>query len=152
MDGLPLLAGIEPWHWLALGLVLLVAELVTGTTHLLWPALAAWVTGIVFLIAPMAFPAQLLVFGASTLALTWFGRSRLKGGLLNRPHPKGLNAPADDLIGRIGVAETAFAQGVGRVRLGDTVWAAQADTPIAAGQSVAIEGVEGATLKVRLTP
>lgn len=142
---------VEPWHWLVLGLVLLVAELASGTTQLLWAALAAWLTGLVFLLVPLGLPAQLLIFGAATLALTWFGRGRLKRGLLARmAAARTLNAPEHDLVGRTAVAEGDFVDGEGRVRLGDTVWRARADCAIMLGDSLTVAEVDGATLIVRL--
>ena len=43
---LTLLSAIEPQHWLVAGLLLLIAEMLTGTSYLLWPAVAAFITAL----------------------------------------------------------------------------------------------------------
>jgi membrane protein implicated in regulation of membrane protease activity len=142
------LASIEYWHWLALGLVLLLAELVTGSTYLLWPAVAAWLTGLLAMIIPVPWAVQLVVFSVAVLALLIFARPLFRNRLLMGPLST-VNEPALHLIGTQGMASAAFAQGEGRVRLGDTEWRAESQDAIAAGETVDVIGVEGSSLKVR---
>lgn len=150
MDGiLGFLGSLEATHWLALGLVLLVAELLTGTTYLLWPAVAAWVTGLLLFFLPLALPAQLTVFAAVTLVTTLTGRHYLKGRLLGPGGDGAMNDRARQLVGATGVAATGFEHGVGRVKLGDTEWRGQSSERIAAGDPLVVTAVEGATLFVR---
>lgn len=146
---LTLLNGLGAWHWLALGLIILVGEFATGSTYLLWPAAAAWLVGLLLLLAPIGWPIQFALFAAATIALTLLGRAYLNEKLLGvLPGPL-LNSPAQDLIGRLGVVEQDFAHGVGRVRLADTVWRAESSDSLAAGARVEIIAVDGATLKVK---
>lgn len=143
------LAGLEYWHWLVLGLALLIAELATGSTYLLWPAVGAWITGLLFLLFPIGWPAQLTAFAISTVALTAFARPLVKARLFTQGGDPTLNDPSRQLIGQSATASGAFAQGFGRVKLGDTEWRAQSLDEIAAGEAVEVTGVEGATLRVR---
>ena len=152
MDGLlQTFAGVEYWHWLALGLVLLLVELVTGTTYLLWPAVAAWVTGLAAMIVPMPFTVQLIIFAVSVVLLLLFARPLVRNRLLAGPESD-LNEPGRQLTGARGVAVAAFAQGEGRVRLGDTEWRAESDDAINAGDTVEVLGVNGSSLKVKRRP
>ena len=144
-----LLGSLQAWHWLALALVLLVAEIGAGTTHLLWPAAAAFVLAVVALIFPLGWPAQIALFGVLTLVLTLTGRHYVKGGWLRQGANEQLNDRSTQLVGQRGVTEAAFEAGVGRVKVGDTVWRATADGSIPAGQQVEIVGADGTTLKVK---
>jgi inner membrane protein len=142
-----LLAQIGPQHWLVLGLVLLIAEMASGTTYLLWPAVAAFLTALLAWGAPTGWAVELGVFAALVIALTAFGRplvQRWRG----EGEASGLNERGQALVGsRAVLAE--FAGGVGVVRIGDSVWRAVSDEALAPGDSVEIAGVEGATLKVK---
>ena len=40
------LEGLNLWWWLGIAAALLIAELVTGTTYILWPAAAAFLTSL----------------------------------------------------------------------------------------------------------
>ena len=140
-------AEVTPWHWFGIGLVLLIAELSTGTTYLLWPAVAAWITAVLLLLFPLPLPFQLLAFGAVTIGLTLSGRRYLKGKWL-KGDDKGLNDRGKTLVGASGVAAGSFENGVGRVKLGDSEWRAESNDAIGAGDAVSILAVEGATLKV----
>jgi inner membrane protein len=136
-------------HWIALGIALLGLELATGTTFLLWPAVAAWLTGILLLFLPLGLPAQLTIFAAATLATTLTGRTYLKGRLLGAGGDPTMNDRASQLVGARGTAATVFENGVGRVRLGDSEWRGESRETIAAGDALVVIAVEGATLTVR---
>lgn len=143
------LAGVEYWHWLVLGLALLIAELLTGSTYLLWPAVAAWIVGVIALLFAIAFPAQLAIFSVATIALTLTGRTYVKGRWLMSGGDPHLNEPAARLIGSVAYAAADFVEGAGRVKLADSEWRAESSDPIAAGDAVSVYAVDGATLKVR---
>ncbi len=141
-----LLAGLEPQHWLALGLVLLIAEMASGTTYLLWPAVAAFATGAVAYLAPVTWPVELAVFAALVIALTLFGRPLLRR--LREGGPSQLNERAAQMVGARAIV-TAFANGVGSVKINDSIWRAVSDEALAPGETVEIAAVEGATLNVK---
>jgi inner membrane protein len=125
----------------------MLGELLTGTTFLLWPAVAAWITGALLFLLPLPFPAQLLAFGALTLCCTFAGRRYMPPRWLGGGHAK-LNEPALDLLGKTAVAAAPFVGGEGRVKLGDGEWRAESAGPVLEGELVRIVAVSGATLKV----
>ncbi|MES1203280.1 MAG: NfeD family protein [Pseudomonadota bacterium] len=150
MDGLfAVLSRIEPRHWFAIGLAFLAAEVVTGTTYLLWPAAAAVITAAFALVMPGNPLAHWAVFALLTLALTLTGHFYVRGRWLKRKEHLVLNERAHTLVGMSGLADGAFAAGVGRVKLDDTVWRATSAEAIGAGERVEIVGVEGSTLLVK---
>jgi membrane protein implicated in regulation of membrane protease activity len=56
-------------------------------------------------------------------------------------------------IGQRGVVATDFSGGIGRIKLGDTVWSAETvdGSDLATGAGVIVEGTVGNVLKVRAT-
>lgn len=142
-----LLNALGPQHWLVLGLILLIAEMASGTTYLLWPAVAAFITALLAWIAPTGWIAEVIVFGVLILVLTYFGHPLVKRWR-NEGAANGLNERGAALIGSRGVVST-FANGVGSVRVQDTVWRALSDEELEAGQEVEVTAIDGATLKVR---
>ena len=150
MDFAPaLFSELHAWHWFALALLFLVGEIFTGTSNLLWPAAAAALVGLLASIAPPAPMAQVAGFAVLTIALVVTGRKYVRGRWLHHAAAGSLNERAQSLIGEIATAEDAFDAGVGRVRLGDTVWRARCHEAIAAGDKVEVAGVDGATLVVK---
>jgi membrane protein implicated in regulation of membrane protease activity len=142
-----LLNGLGPEHWLVLGLILLIAEMASGTTYLLWPAVAAFITALLAWIAPTGWVVEIVVFGVLILVLTYFGHPLVKRWR-NEGAANGLNERGTALIGSRGVVST-FANGVGSVRVHDTVWRALSEDDLQAGQEVEVTAVDGATLMVR---
>jgi membrane protein implicated in regulation of membrane protease activity len=140
------------WHWLGLGIFLLVLEIGLATFDLLWVAVAAFATALFAAVLPIVgWPGELSFFGAVATVLVVLGRTKFKG--LRKPasdHPL-LNDRTAKMVGRHGEAAATFEGGEGRVRIGDTVWAAmQADgRAISIGDEVVVAGAEGTKLKVK---
>ncbi|MEZ6023288.1 MAG: NfeD family protein [Hyphomonadaceae bacterium] len=141
------LASFGPLHWVVLGLILLIAEMSTGTTYLLWPAVAAFVTALVSFAGMTNWVIDFSVFAVLVVGLTAFGRPLVQRWR-NEGAASGLNERASAMIGVRGVV-ASFANGVGSVKVGDTIWRAVSDDALEAGQAIVIDAVEGATLKVK---
>ncbi len=151
---LQILDGFTVWHWIGIGIVLLTLEVAIGTFDLLWVALAAFTTALFAWLAPAPFngwEGELVWFGAVSLVLVFMGRTVFKG-LRQRAttHPQ-LNDRQSQLIGRHGVAASAFDGGEGRVRIGDSFWAARLaeGATLIEGDDVVVVRVEGTTLAVK---
>ena len=144
---LNLLNEMGPLHWLVLGLLLLIFEMATGTTYLLWPSVAAFAVALVALIFPTNWIAEMALFAVLIIALTYFGHPLVKRWR-NEGAASGLNERNLSLIGKRGVVAN-FANGVGSVKIADTIWRAVSEEALAAGESVEVAGVDGVTLKVR---
>jgi membrane protein implicated in regulation of membrane protease activity len=141
------LTSLGPQHWLVLGLILLIAEMASGTTYLLWPAVAAFLTALISLAGLSNWIAEIAVFAVLVIALTWLGGPIVKRWR-EENKAEGLNERSKTLIGTQGVI-TVFANGAGSVKIADTIWRAVSDEALTPGQTVVIDSVDGATLKVR---
>jgi membrane protein implicated in regulation of membrane protease activity len=145
---------LEPvWIWGILGLVLLAAEMATGTLYILWFGIAALcISGVLSLFPLMALPLQLLLFAVlalGSLAIWKFGDKRKTAPELR------IGQSQSDEIGRVGSITAAvspqhngsirFAQGL----MGSREWAAISDEEIAVGEDAVVTGFEGNSLRVR---
>lgn len=142
-----LLSQLQPQHWLLLGLVLLIAEMASGTTYLLWPAVAAFLTALVVWLAPVDSAAAMGLFAVLVIGLTWFGRPLVQSWR-DEGKANGLNERSTMMVGARGVL-VAFANGAGSVKLNDTVWRVVSEDALQPGETVEVAGVDGVTLKVK---
>ena len=135
-------------RWLILGFALLVAEVATGTSYILWVAVSALIVGVFALILPIGWQMQFLLFAILSVALLYVGhkyvRPKFKGG-----EPSDLNDRARALIGTHVKAVSDFETGIGRVHVGDTQWRAKiASGDVKANEELVVKAVEGTTLIV----
>lgn len=155
MEGLDLLMWPpSAWHWLVLALLLLSVEMILGTFDLLWISLAAGLTSLFTWLAPDGFNGwqyQLVVFAIASTVLFIFGRTVFRKMRENVEEHPTLNKRMDSTIGRRGVVGTDFSGGLGRVKLGDTVWSAETvdgSNPVT-GTPIIVEATAGNVLKVK---
>ena len=148
-----LFLGFGLWNWFIAGLVLMALEAAIPGVQFLWFGLSAIVVGFVLFLLTwlgvgeaMTLPWQLVLFAtvsvATVFAVRYFS-DRQEGDRTELT----LNQRAAQYIGRVVVVEEEIRGGRGRVRVGDTLWAATgADIP--QGARVRVTGAEGTVLVV----
>ena len=131
--------------WMLAGLVLLAVEIHAPGAFMMWLGLAACGTGLVVLVSGMGFELQVItcaILAAISLAV----------GLRLRRRPSSpLNTPQSGLAGRT-VTALAFHGREGRVRVGDSDWAARVPPDVpepSSGSRLRVEGVDGTVLICR---
>jgi membrane protein implicated in regulation of membrane protease activity len=133
------------WGWLALAALLLIAEVATGTQHLLLIGLAAAATGLVTLLVPswLSQDAWILLVALAALYALWGWKHMRR---CHVPAPS-VNNIDDHLIGHRARLSSPISGGEGRVKLGDSSWTAKGpDLP--EGTEIVITAREGNTLFV----
>ena len=137
------------WIWLVGGLALCTLELAAPGTFLIWIGLAAMMMGALAYFVPMAAAVQALSFAALVAGLIFLGR-RVYGSA-DRTSPPSPLSRAHGLIGKIFVLDAAIENGIGRIRVDDSVWRVTGqDMPN--GARVRVAGVEdGSLLRVETT-
>ena len=141
------LASITFWHWWILGAIFVVLEIVAPGVFLLWLGVAATIVGLVVLAAPalggelQAILFAVLAVGNVYLAWRFLGRNRE-----TTDHPD-LNRRGRELIGRSFTLTEPIANGRGRLKVGDSLWAV-AGPDLAAGTAVKVVELDGTVLKV----
>ncbi len=144
----------EPiWIWAILGLMLLGAEMLTGTFYVLWFGIAALLVALLLWLLPdLSLAWQLLLFSSLSLGALAIWRAYYKQ---HSPDLK-IGQSQGDEIGRVGVVveevgplrngRIQFSQGL----MGSREWVAVADENIPAGKQATVIAVEGNSLRVKL--
>jgi membrane protein implicated in regulation of membrane protease activity len=142
------LTDLDPHYtWLAIGLVLAIAEMAVPGVFLIWMAGAALITGVLIWIVPIGLPLQILVFAILSILAVFLGRRYLARNPVVAADPL-MNRRADRAVGETVVVTQAIQDGSGRVRLGDSEWLARGDDA-AVGIRLIVVGIDGTTLVVR---
>ena len=145
---LAFLESMNATKWGIIAVVLVGAELVTGTTYILWIAAAAFILAILTFMIPMAWELQFFLFTVLSIALLFVGHFYLRP-LMKSDEPSDTNNPVRTMVGRRVVAFSDFDNGEGRVTVGDTQWKASSDADnLKTGDKLVITSVVGATLIV----
>jgi membrane protein implicated in regulation of membrane protease activity len=141
------------WHWIVLGIILVLMELVVPSFTIFWFGLGALVTGVLLAVLPeISLKWQLLVFSASSVGFTifWFRF------FVPRKKIKALLVDEQAAIGQAGIAATrALIPGeIGRVVfsvpvLDDESWMYLADEPIETGNRVRVTAILSSEQKGR---
>ncbi|MBA3005129.1 MAG: NfeD family protein [Proteobacteria bacterium] len=142
------------WHWIVLGVILVLMEMVVPSFTIFWFGLGALVTGLVMALLPdISLKWQLLVFSVSSVTFTFFW-FRL---FVPRKKMKSLLVDEQAAIGQTGIAATrALIPGeMGRVVfsvpvLDDESWMYLADEPIETGNRVRVIAVLSPDQKERI--
>ncbi|WP_419206415.1 NfeD family protein [Photobacterium leiognathi] len=144
-----LLEQMNFWHWLAIGLVLLLLELLGTAGYLLWLGISAVLVSILVLMLPISWPLQWISFAVFALFTTWlWWRYQHKKDKSDASVTK-LNQRGAQMIGQRSVVTEAIVAGVGRLQFGDTTWSVVTDVDLEAGQKVEVVAVEGITLVIK---
>ena len=145
------LQALEYWHWLTLGGLFLVFEVLTMGFFFLWFGVSAIILGLIVLAAP-AFPWELQWSLWGMLAImdlfAWkiFMAKKLSKGIKSdEPH---LNKRGDQYIDRVFTLEEPIMNGFGKVKVDDSTWKIECETDLEAGSKVRVTGLDGTVLKV----
>jgi membrane protein implicated in regulation of membrane protease activity len=137
------------WHWLIVGMVLLILEMFSPAAFFMWMGLSAAITGVITLIAPeMSWQIQVTIFSVLSIVIIasaklWFNKKPIKS---DEPL---LNERGQELIGHVYAVHQAIVNGEGRIKVGETTWKARGpDAPV--GARVRVIGARAAVLEVEL--
>lgn len=140
------------WHWIVLGVALMVSEIFLATFFILWFGAAAVIVGVVLLLAPeLSLTAQVFIWTvlSTLLALGWF--KYLKPLSVDRTMA-GLSREA--IIGQIGQVLSVPQEGTrGKLRfpapiLGTDEWLFISQDELAIGDRVSVIDISGNSLIV----
>lgn len=141
----------EWWHWVVLGVALMLAELAIPAFVLVWFGLGALLVGIVLLLTPgMDLTGQLLLWTLASLAMVALWFRIFKPGF----HKTRIGMSNSNVLGEVGmlVQDVApFRKGKVRFQkplVGAELWECIADESIRSGERVKVLAVEGSFLKV----
>lgn len=141
-----LMAGLEFWHWLAIGLLFIVGEILFSGFFLLWLGLGGMAVGLIMLVAPeLAWQGQLGIFAVISFSCLFLWR-RFGRNPEQEDHPN-LNQRGAQYVGRTFTLDADLSGGQGKMRVGDSPWSIRGpDLP--AGSRVKVVGVDSNVLIV----
>lgn len=135
------------WHWWALGVVLLIIELLAPGMFFIWMAEAAFIVGSILWVFPGLIPEyQLLAFSVLSVLSIGVFRRYLKRNPITTDRPL-LNRRADQYVGRVFTLDEAIVNGRGKIKVDDSTWRVQGED-CEAGARVRVTAAEGVVLKV----
>ena len=130
-------------HWLVLGLSLIILELFLWTVFLLWIGASAITVSIFFYLMPeTAWPIQLLIFVALSLASTFLAKRYYPVKTVDDE----LHEKAKTYIGKDCKVSSIDDEAI-KVKIGNSLWFAKG-TELSVGQTVKIIDVESSTFIV----
>ena len=139
------------WHWLVLGLLLIVAGIFVPSFTILWFGLGALVVGVLARMVKMSFSVQVLLWTISSVLFTVLWFKLLKPKMEDR---KNSGLARESAIGEAGqVIKLPAGQTNGKLRfttpiLGEDEWEFNCDTEVALGDRLHIKEISGNVLVV----
>ncbi|ABR74318.1 NfeD family protein [Actinobacillus succinogenes] len=137
------------WHWLILGFVLLIAEILIPGIFLLWWGLAAIVVaGLMAFITALTLPVLGMIYAilATIFSVLWW-KYQHKRDLADEKLSV-LNQRNNAMLASRGVVQDIGENGIGRGRFGDTTWRIEG-SELTVGDTVEVLAVKGITLIVK---
>ena len=144
-----MLDSINFWHWLILGVALVILEVFAPGAFFLWMGVSAAVVGLLLWILPdISWESQFLLFSVISVVSIVLWRLRL------RRHPietedSTLNTRTRQYIGRVFPLSEPIENGFGKIHVDDAYWKV-AGPDCAKDQRVRVISVDGLTLNVEL--
>ena len=145
-DFIAQIAALGPWAWIIAGAILLALELAVPGAFMMWLGLAAVLVGGLSFVIAWSWQAQCVAFAVLALLSVplWRRFARQVDPQTEAPL---LNRRTEALIGRVFTLDKPIVDGVGAIRIDDTVWRVTGpDCP--AGSRVRVAHTDGANLTV----
>jgi len=140
------IVSLGSWNWFIAAVLLLLLEVIAPGVFMLWLGLAAILVGVISFGIDWSWHAQLIAFAAFAIALLPVWRHFARQGKKPTDSPF-LNRRADGYVGRVFTLDKPIVDGIGTIRIDDTVWRVTGpDCP--AGSRVRIARADGANLLV----
>ena len=147
MDLAAHIATLGPWAWIIAGSILLALELAVPGAFMMWLGLAAVLVGVITFAIGWGWQAQGVAFAVFALLSVPLWRR-----FARRVEPESesplLNRRSEALVGRVFTLEKPIIDGVGTVRIDDTIWRVTSGVDTPAGSRIRVARAEGATLTV----
>ena len=140
------IVALGPWAWIIAGVILFALELMVPGAFMMWLGIAAALVGVISLAVDWSWQWQCVAFAAFAIAsIPLFRRFALKAEPPSAAPM--LNRRTDALVGRVFTLEKPIVDGVGTVRIDDTIWRVRGpECP--AGSRVKVTQADGANLAV----
>jgi inner membrane protein len=138
---------VGPWLWWIIGALLLIGELLMPGVFLLWLAVAAGLTAIVDMVVGLDWKGEIATFAILSVLLVLASWKYVRAQHRPMSDQPNLNQRHLDYVGRRVTLLHPIHNGLGKVRIDDSVWDVEGPE-LAAGAMVVVTGVKGTRLSV----
>lgn len=139
---------LEFWHWWIFAFVLAIMEIIVPGAFFIWFGLSSLVTGVVLLAIPtLGWEWQLVFWGMLGLATVIGWRLWVHAHPNQSEDNNSLNRRGQQYMGRVLDLDEPIINGLGKAKLGDTVWRVSGPD-LGRGQKVKVIGTNGTILMV----
>ena len=135
------------WTWWIVATILLIAELIFPGVYLVWLGIAAVVVGTVNFFVPIAWQAEIVLFGITSVATIAIAHPWLKRKQVLQSDRPNLNRRMFGYVGNSFVLEEPIRNGRGLLKIEDVYWEV-IGPELPEGSWVKVTGVEGSRLRV----
>ena len=136
------------WHWWIAGLVFIILEMFAPGAVFVWLGAAAGVVGLTLLAFPgMSWEIQFLIWSVLSIGTAIGWRLYLKRNPIETDRPT-LNRRGEQYVGRQFTLEEPVVNGLGKIRVDDSIWKIESGGDIPAGTRIEVTGIDGTVLKV----
>lgn len=139
------------WHWLVLGIALMLVEIFIASFTIFWFGLGALVVGVLSVVIDMSFTVQIIVWAIASVTFTILWFKFLKPKMVDKTTAGIAREAAIGESGQVVKVPTEGSRGVVRFTiplLGDDEWDFISENDVALGDRVHIKDISGNTLIV----
>jgi|TARA_B100000768_G_scaffold100106_1_gene93194 hypothetical protein len=139
------------WHWLVLGMLLVVAEIFVPSFTVLWFGLGALLVGVIEMVVPMSMTIQVLVWTVSSVffAVGWFKLIKPKMTAANQDSQAQQSAIGESgLVVKLPTESTLGTMRFSTPILDRDEWQFSCDVTVELGDRLHIQEISGQTLVV----
>jgi len=138
---------VEFWYWLIAALVMIIFEMVIPAAYFLWMGISAFVVGLLLYAIPgMPLLIQIVIFGILSVVTLLLYKRHQRLNPTEKDEPS-LNRRGEQYIGRIFTLEAPIVNGVGKVKVDDSIWKVSGMN-MPAGLKVRVASVDGTVFNV----
>ncbi|NNM12754.1 MAG: NfeD family protein [Gammaproteobacteria bacterium] len=135
------------WHWLVLGVLLIGAEMLDGSGHVIWLGLSALLVGIIHWAVPgLPWLAQIIIFAMASILSIYAWKAYKKANPTVNEFPT-LNRRGSNYVDRVFTLSEPIVDGVGKVKVDDTIWKVEGPD-LSAGTKVKVVAIDGTSFVV----
>lgn len=142
------MADIQFWHWFIAATVLITLEMVVlPAVFFLWMGISAGLVGLLLMLIPsLPFMWQIIIFSVVSVITLVVHKRYLKRNPPVTDEPS-LNRRGEQYIGRVFNLQEAIVNGVGKVKVDDSIWKVRGDD-MPVGSKVKVTGIDGTVFTI----
>ncbi len=144
-----LLLPLTAYHWLALGILLLVLETLGFAGFLIGASIASIIVGGSMFVIDINWHEQLSMFAVLSVIFTVIYWKLFRNYNETVKDNDMLNNRTAQFVGNTYPIEIAIVNGYGKIKIGDALWKVKCDVDMEAGSRVEVTGSDGMTLLVK---